>query len=48
VELAEEGKTLIGIDKCLASNSNMKAWTLENICEILCESRTMVVNIYGD
>jgi hypothetical protein len=38
---AKGNQALTAIDTCLATTSNMKVMTLENIYEMLCESRIM-------
>jgi hypothetical protein len=48
VEDKEGNQALTATDKCLVTTPNMKVRTLENICEMLCESRIMYdVELWG-
>jgi hypothetical protein len=39
--IAKDNQTLVAIDKCLAKTPDIRVTTLENIYEMLCESRMM-------
>jgi hypothetical protein len=39
--IAKGNQTLVAIDKCLARTPDIRVATLENIYEMLCESRMM-------